>query len=122
MKVLVTGADGFLGNNIIRELLDRGLEVRAFLQEGRTVQTLDKLSIEKYYGDLLNAGEVEKAAEGGSSVFLNLIVSVIAIHTAHEFTHIQRPQCFKFDRAANTAFDVNGARGHDHRHLVDHVW
>ena len=64
MKVLVTGADGFLGNNIVRELLDRGLEVRAFLQEGRTVQTLDKLSIEKSYGDLLNAGEVEKAAEG----------------------------------------------------------
>lgn len=64
MKVLVTGADGFLGNNIIRELLNRGLEVRAFLQEGRTVQTLDKLSIEKSYGDLLNASEVEKAAEG----------------------------------------------------------
>ena len=64
MKVLVTGADGFLGNNIIRELLNRGLEVRAFLQEGRTVKTLDELSIEKFYGDLLNAGEVEKAADG----------------------------------------------------------
>lgn len=64
MKVLVTGADGFLGNNIIRELLDRGFEVRAFLQEGRTVQTLDELSLEKFYGDLLNASEVERAAEG----------------------------------------------------------
>ena len=64
MKVLVTGADGFLGNNIVRELLKRGLEVRAFLQEGRTVQTLNQLPIEKSYGDLLNATEVEKAAEG----------------------------------------------------------
>lgn len=64
MKVLVTGADGFLGNNIVRELLDRGLEVRAFLQEGRTVQTLDQLSIEKCYGDLLNSAEVDQAVEG----------------------------------------------------------
>lgn len=64
MKVLVTGADGFLGNNIIRELLRRDLEVRGFLQKGRTVQTLDELPIEKTYGDLLNADEVEEAAVG----------------------------------------------------------
>ena len=64
MKVLVTGADGFLGNNIVRELLERGLEVRVFLQEGRTVQTLDQLAIEKTYGDLINASDVEQAVEG----------------------------------------------------------
>ena len=61
---LVTGADGFLGNNIVRELLDRGFKVRGFLQEGRTMQTLDQLSIENIYGDLLNPGEVELATEG----------------------------------------------------------
>ena len=64
MKVLVTGADGFLGNNIIRELLDRDFEVRGFLQKGRTLQTLDELPVEKVYGDLLNADEVELAAQG----------------------------------------------------------
>jgi dihydroflavonol-4-reductase len=64
MKVLVTGADGFLGNNIVREVLNRGLEVRAFLQEGRNTQTLDELTLEKSFGDLLNADEVMKAAEG----------------------------------------------------------
>jgi dihydroflavonol-4-reductase len=63
MKVLVTGADGFLGNNIVRELLRRGLEVRAFLQKGREVNTLDQLAIEKTYGNLLNATEVATAAK-----------------------------------------------------------
>ena len=46
MKVLVTGADGFLGSNIVRELLNRNFEVRGFLQEGRTSQTIKQLSIE----------------------------------------------------------------------------
>jgi dihydroflavonol-4-reductase len=64
MKVLVTGADGFLGNNIVRELLARSFAVRAFIQEGRTVKTLEQLAIEKSYGDLLNASEVEQAVEG----------------------------------------------------------
>ena len=62
MKILVTGADGFLGNNIVRELLDRNFEVRAFIQNNSPVKTLDKLRIEKVYGDILNAEEVVDAA------------------------------------------------------------
>ncbi|MCF8372520.1 MAG: NAD-dependent epimerase/dehydratase family protein [Bacteroidales bacterium] len=62
MKVLVTGADGFLGNNIVRELLARGAEVKAFVQNGRGIDTLDELTIEKIYGDLLNPEDVEKAS------------------------------------------------------------
>ena len=64
MKVLVTGADGFLGSNIVRELLNRGFQVRGFLQEGRTGQTIAMLPIEKIYGDILNTSDVELAAEG----------------------------------------------------------
>ena len=64
MKVFVTGADGFLGNNIVRELLMRNFEVRAFLQEGRDIPTLNNLSIEKFYGDLLNQEQVTEAAQG----------------------------------------------------------
>lgn len=64
MKVLVTGADGFLGNNIVRELLKRKIEVTAFIQKNSPVKTLDELSIEKIYGDLLILEEVEQAAQG----------------------------------------------------------
>jgi dihydroflavonol-4-reductase len=64
MKVLVTGADGFLGSNIVRELLNRNFEVRGFLQEGRTAHTIKQLSIEITFGDILNASEVEHAAQG----------------------------------------------------------
>lgn len=68
MKILVTGADGLLGSNLVRELLGRGHQVRAFVQPGRQQKTLEGLTLEKFPGNLLNADEVIKAAEGCNAV------------------------------------------------------
>jgi dihydroflavonol-4-reductase len=63
-KVLVTGADGLLGSNLVRELLNRKYRVRAFVQSGRNVNTLDNLPIEKFDGDLLNKKSISHAIQG----------------------------------------------------------
>ncbi len=55
MKVLVTGADGLLGSQVVRELLSRGHAVRAFVQRGSDSPTLEGLPIEIVQGDLLDA-------------------------------------------------------------------
>jgi dihydroflavonol-4-reductase len=68
MKILVTGADGLLGSNLVRELLGRGHSIRAFVQPGRQQKTLEGLSIEKFSGNLLNRDQVEKAAEGCQAI------------------------------------------------------
>lgn len=68
MKILVTGADGLLGSNLVRELLGRGHTVRAFVQPGRQQQTLEGLTLEKIPGNLLNADEVTKAVNGCDAV------------------------------------------------------
>lgn len=38
MRALVTGGTGFLGRRLVRELLDRGLEVRCFVRPGSDVE------------------------------------------------------------------------------------
>ena len=63
MKIFVTGADGLLGSNLVRELLNRGHDVVAFVQPGRQQKTLEGLPITKSYGNLLNGEEVTKASE-----------------------------------------------------------
>jgi dihydroflavonol-4-reductase len=68
MKVLVTGADGLLGSNLVRELLTRGHSIRAFVQPGRQQKTLEGLTVEKFPGELLNAEDVAKAAQGCDAV------------------------------------------------------
>jgi dihydroflavonol-4-reductase len=68
MKILVTGADGLLGSNLVRELLSRGHEIRAFVQPGRQQLTLEGLTIEKFAGNLLDPKEVIKSAEGCDAI------------------------------------------------------
>jgi len=68
MKILLTGADGFLGSNITRELLSRGHEVRAFLIPGHLTLTLEGLPLERFSGNLLQASDVLRAAAGCDAV------------------------------------------------------
>ncbi len=63
-KVLVTGADGLLGSNLVRELLNRGYNVRAFLLPNSTSKTLDDLEIERFEGNILEPNDLSAAMDG----------------------------------------------------------
>ncbi len=64
MKILVTGADGFVGSNLVRELLKRNHEVVAFIQKGLNPVTLEGLPISFCYGDLLDPDSIRAAMQG----------------------------------------------------------
>jgi len=63
-KVFLTGADGLLGNNIVRELLKRKYTVKAFVLDGVEVPTLSELAIEISYGNILDLDGLLEAATG----------------------------------------------------------
>ncbi|TXT49363.1 MAG: hypothetical protein FD137_710 [Spirochaetes bacterium] len=68
MKVIVTGADGLLGSNLVRVLLEQGHSVRVFLQEGKASPTLEGLALEQSHGDILDPVSLRKAFAGQEAV------------------------------------------------------
>ncbi|MEX2369520.1 MAG: NAD-dependent epimerase/dehydratase family protein [Bacteroidales bacterium] len=65
MRILVTGANGLLGSNVVRVLLDKGHEVSILLRDkNKPVPTLGGLTLTRYYGDILDAESLEDAVAG----------------------------------------------------------
>jgi len=64
MKVLVTGATGLLGNNLVRELLSHGEHVRVLLRKTSSMLPLEGLDVEVCYGDVRDSTSVETACSG----------------------------------------------------------
>ena len=64
MKVLVTGADGVLGSNLVRLLLERNYQVTTFIEKGKDPKTLQGLNINQVFGDITDPIEIDSAIAG----------------------------------------------------------
>ncbi len=69
MKTLVTGANGFIGSAVIRQLLDTGHEVRGFVRPKSNRRNLAGLPIEIVEGDLREPASLKKAVRGCENLF-----------------------------------------------------
>ena len=58
MRILITGATGFLGNNLARVLLSEGHSIIATVRQSSNLLTLDGLDVEKPVVDLCSATDV----------------------------------------------------------------
>lgn len=67
-KVFVTGADGMLGSNIVRELIQQGYQAHCLVFPGRKTGTLDDLPIREITGNLLDPDTLDKAMAGCDAV------------------------------------------------------
>jgi dihydroflavonol-4-reductase len=69
MTIFVTGATGFVGSHVARQLVAAGRAVRVLVRPGSNLQSLADLSVERVDGDLRDASSVARAMEGIRQVF-----------------------------------------------------
>ncbi|MBV9020947.1 MAG: NAD(P)H-binding protein, partial [Ktedonobacteraceae bacterium] len=70
MKVLVTGAAGFLGGHLVDMLVERGYEVRALVRPVEDASYLHTLQgVEVVNGDITNASSLKQAVQGVQRVY-----------------------------------------------------
>ncbi len=93
-KTFVTGGTGHVGANLIRELLSRGIAVKALYRPGSNNQGLDGLDVEKVEGDLRDPASLEKALVGCDRMYH--VAAFVSLRTG--------------DREALFDVNVNGAK------------
>lgn len=94
MKALVTGATGFVGANLVRELLKDGTTVRALVRSGSPRTAIEGLDVEVLPGDLQDRDSLKRALHGCQLLY----------HVAARYT------LSSTDRAAMQRANVEGTR------------
>src|SRR6202522_3448583 len=69
MKVFLTGATGFVGHHVARELAAQGAELRLLVRESSNLANLEGISGETHVGDLSEPETIKSALEGCEAVF-----------------------------------------------------
>src|SRR5688572_33118284 len=64
MKVLVTGATGFIGGAVARALVGAGMEVRVLVRPDSDLRNLREIEVERVLGDLGDRDSLRQALTG----------------------------------------------------------
>jgi dihydroflavonol-4-reductase len=106
MSVLVTGATGLVGNNVVRLLLNRGKAVRVLHRGAPDARPLTGLDVEIIPGDVRDADAVRRACEGATCV----IHAAARVHIGYTGLDEQRIVNVEGTRNVAEACLASGAR------------
>src|SRR5688572_22528103 len=88
MRVLVTGANGHIGNHVVRELISARHDPVPFVRKSSDVSGLKDLGLTLHYGDVQDRSSLEAAARGCDAIIHLAAVYAMRPKTAEE---IMRP-------------------------------
>lgn len=86
---LVTGANGHLGNNLVRALVDRGDRVRASVRNARNRRPFDGVKCEVVEADLLDTDSLLRALEGIHTLYQ--VAAVVKHWSRNAEEEVMRP-------------------------------
>ena len=69
MKVLITGATGFIGSHLAEKLFDKRYDVRVLVRSTSNLQWLQGIAFEKVVGSLSEKDSLKKAVEGVDYIY-----------------------------------------------------
>lgn len=88
MKVLVTGATGFVGSHLVEALRRRNAEVTALVRSTGKAQAVERQGVRLVAGDLHDPAALERAAAGQDVVFH--VAGLVAARDEAEFLRTNR--------------------------------
>lgn len=68
MKVFITGATGFVGSAVVKELISAGHDVLGLVRSEAGAKAIKEAGAQAHYGDLEDLGSLRKGAEGVDAV------------------------------------------------------
>src|SRR6267143_4272596 len=69
MRVLITGATGFIGSHLAEQLHQKGYVLRCLVRKTSNLRWIEHLPVEYYYGDLFDEEVLKQAVEGVDCVY-----------------------------------------------------
>jgi dihydroflavonol-4-reductase len=69
MRAMVTGATGFVGGNLVHELLKQGYQVKALVRRESNRKNIEGLDIDVVFGDILDKLSLDRALDGCDVLF-----------------------------------------------------
>lgn len=68
MKLLVTGATGFVGSQLVKQMASEGHQIRALVRKTSRLDQIKDLDVEFCYGDMNNAESLQRAVDNVDAV------------------------------------------------------
>jgi len=69
MKTLITGATGFIGSHLVRQLVKNGEDVRCLIRPNSDLTALAELDVETVHGDITEIQSLRRAVKGCDRVY-----------------------------------------------------
>lgn len=101
-KILVTGATGTTGGEVVRQLADAGIPARALVRNLSKIDTSALSSIEFVAGDLGNPASLAAAMQGIDALYLNIVPGPDAL------VHIDNAIAAAKDAGVSTIVKLSG--------------